>query len=124
MSRKLTIDTDALYAALDLVRRERGISMRQLAKEIGVSPSLLSRLANGYKPDADGLVTLTSFLRMPVEQFIDRGNEELLDNLPELSAQMAPLLRARPDFDADDVEHLEEVIDATVRLMKAVRAKR
>ncbi|SCC55976.1 MULTISPECIES: helix-turn-helix domain-containing protein [unclassified Gordonia (in: high G+C Gram-positive bacteria)] len=122
MSLKRTIDTDALYAALDAVRRERGVSMRQLAKDIGVSPSLLSRLANGYKPDAEGLMTLTAYLKIPAERFVV-GEPGQSDDLPSLMTEIAPLLRARPDLDADDVKYLEDVIDAAVRLKQAVRSK-
>ncbi|MEY1676088.1 helix-turn-helix transcriptional regulator [Gordonia sp. ABKF26] len=119
---KRTIDTDALYAALDAVRRERGVSMRQLAKDIGVSPSLLSRLANGYKPDAEGLMTLTAYLKIPAERFV-AGEPGQSDDVPSLMTEIAPLLRARPDLDADDVKYLEDVIDAAVRLKQAVRSK-
>ena len=41
---KTKIDVHGLYAALDAERTARDWSWRQLAKEIGVSPSLLSRL--------------------------------------------------------------------------------
>ena len=51
------VDVGALYAALDAERDARGVSWRQLAKEIGVSPSMLSRLGNGQRPDADTLDT-------------------------------------------------------------------
>lgn len=125
MSTKSTIDTDSLYAALDAVRRQRGVSMRQLAKDIGVSPSLLSRLANGYKPDADGLITLTRYLKMPTEAFVARDPGDHLSDVdePDLSAQLAPLLRARRDLDADDIKYLEEVIEAALRLKRAVRTR-
>lgn len=121
---KSRIDTDALYGALDAVRRQRDLSMRQLAKEIGVSPSLLSRLANGYRPDADGFVTLTRFLNVPAEQFVIGNDARSSAEQPELVTQLAPLLRARNDLDADDIKYLEEVIGATVRRTQAVRSKR
>ena len=43
---KTTINPALLYSALDAARQERGVSWRALAKEIGVSPSLLSRLGS------------------------------------------------------------------------------
>ncbi len=52
-----------------------GISWRALAKEIGVSASLLSRISNGQKPDADGFATIVRWLGLPAEQFIDDDNE-------------------------------------------------
>lgn len=116
------IDVRGLYAALDAERTARGLSWRQLAKEIGVSPSLLSRLSNDQRPDADGFATLVRWLNMPAEEFMvdvegDRGPQ----SEPDLVTQLAPLLRARQDLDKRDIAYLEEVIRATVRHVQAAR---
>jgi transcriptional regulator with XRE-family HTH domain len=116
------IDVRGLYAALDAERTARGLSWRQLAKEIGVSPSLLSRLSNDQRPDADGFATLVRWLNMPAEEFMvdvegDRGPQPE----PDLLTQLAPLLRARQDLDKRDIAYLEEVIRATVRHVQAAR---
>lgn len=117
------INVEGLYAALNADREERGVSWRQLAKEIGVSPSLLSRLGNGYRPDADGFVTLVRWLGLPAEQFMVDENAELpvARREPELFTQLAPLLRARQDLSDADVTYLEDVIKATVRRAEAYR---
>lgn len=118
------IDVKSLHAALDAERTARGISWRQLAKEIYVSPSLLARLGNGFRPDADGFATLTRWLNMPAETFMitDPGDSpDTPTPEPELTAQLAPLLRARKDLTPADVEYLEDVIRATVRRAKADR---
>jgi transcriptional regulator with XRE-family HTH domain len=118
------IDVQGLYAALDAERIAHGWSWRQLAKEIGVTPSLLSRLGNGLRPDADGFATLVRWLNMPAEQFmIDIGGERGAKAEPDLVAQLAPLLRARQDLDERDVEYLEEVIRATLRHAHAARGR-
>jgi transcriptional regulator with XRE-family HTH domain len=119
---KTKIDVRGLYAALDAERTARGLSWRQLAKEIGVSPSLLSRLSNDQRPDADGFATLVRWLNMPAEEFMvdvegDRGPQPE----PDLLTQLAPLLRARQDLDKRDIAYLEEVIRATVRHVQAAR---
>lgn len=116
------IDVGALHAALEGERVARKLSWRQLAKEIEVSPSLLSRLSNGYRPDADGFVTLTQFLNMPAEAFMVSEDSAESKQQPELVSQLAPLLRARNDLDPADITYLEEVIAATVRRVKAQRS--
>lgn len=119
---KTRIDVRGLYAALDAERTARGQSWRQLAKEIGVSPSLLSRLGNDLRPDADGFATLVRWLNMPAEQFmIDVDGEPPNRTEPDLVTQLAPLLRARQDLDKRDVAYLEDVIRATVRHAQAAR---
>jgi transcriptional regulator with XRE-family HTH domain len=116
------IDVQGLYAALDSERTARGWSWRQLAKEIEVSPSLLSRLGNELRPDADGFATLVRWLNMPAEDFmVDVGGEREVQTEPDLITQLAPLLRARRDLDERDVAYLEEVIRATVRHVQAAR---
>lgn len=115
------IDIAGLYAALDAQRGERKLSWRQLAKEIGVSPSLMSRLANGYRPDADGFATLVRWLNMSAESFMIDDDAQPVRDEPELVTQLAPLLRARNDLEPEDVTYLEDVIRATVRRAKAQR---
>lgn len=119
---KTRIDVQGLYAALDAERSSRDWSWRQLAKEIGVSPSLLSRLGNELRPDADGFATLVRWLNMPAEQFmVDADVQREVRTEPDLVTQLAPLLRARQDLDKRDVAYIEEVIRATLRHVQAAR---
>jgi transcriptional regulator with XRE-family HTH domain len=117
---KTKIDVTALYGALNAARGSRQLSWRQLAKDIEVSPSLLSRLGNGYRPDADGFATLVRWLGMPAESFMV-GADERTGVQPDLVTELAPLLRARKDLSKADVTYLEEVIQATVRRARAER---
>jgi len=107
-----TISADRLYEFLSAARLERGISWRTLAKQIGVSASLLSRISNGQKPDADGFATIVRWLGVPAEEFIDDVNETRA--APDVLVQLAPLLRAQKDLDEVDVKYLEQVIAATL----------
>jgi transcriptional regulator with XRE-family HTH domain len=117
---KTRVDVPGLYGALNAAREAKGMSWRQLAKEIGVSPSLLSRMSNGDRPDADGFATLVTWLGMPAEDFMT-PSENRQESPPELMTQLAPLLRARKDLTAEDVTYLEEVIQATLRRTRAAR---
>lgn len=118
---KTTINTAALYSALDAARQERQLSWRGLAGEIGVSPSLLSRLGNGLKPDTDGFATIVAWLRLPAEDFFEREGRNQGDEAsePDLMAQLAPLLRARKDLSETDVKYLQQVIGATIERARA-----
>jgi hypothetical protein len=59
-------------------------------------------------PGQPTVLTLVRWLRMPAETFL----VEQVDSLPpaELTAELAPLLRARTDLDEADVAMLQEVI--------------
>lgn len=120
-----TVDVKALYAALDLAREDRGWSWRQLARDLGLSPSTMSRLANGHKPDVDAFAAIVAWLNADANDFIltdDQRRNRADEPEPELMVKLAPLLRARRDLKDQDVEYLEDLIGAAVRRFKAEAA--
>ncbi|ASR33828.1 transcriptional regulator [Prauserella marina] len=122
------MDARRLYDALDAQRKSRGLSWRQLADESGVSPSLLSRMGNGHRPDLDGFIALVQWLGTPAENFMvwppasAEGASEREE--PALETQLALLLRAREDLPAADKEYLLEIFAATMRRIKVDRQER
>lgn len=119
MSEELSVDVRSLHAALDKARESRGLSWRQLAKEIGISASTISRMANDMKPDVTAFAAMTRWLRMPAETFFVDSNADAGIEEPDLVAQLVPLLRARKDLTSKDVEYLEEVIGAAAKRFSA-----
>lgn len=61
------LDIPELRRRLEARRIERGQTWRQVAVELGLSPSLFSRIAAGLRPDADALVTLLVWLDMDTD---------------------------------------------------------
>lgn len=120
---KTKIDAPSLLGSLDQARLSKDFSWRQLAAEAGVTPSLLSRLRNGYKPDADGFMTLVRWLGMPAERFLVAGGAGETSE-PELTSELVPLLRASKDLQEADIEMLQEVIQATLKRAAARRIER
>ena len=118
---RIRIDVAALYAALDGARTSKGLSWRGLAKEIGVSPSTMSRMGNGLKPEVDAFAAMVRWLGLNAEDFIV-DQDHVPAQEPELMAQLAPLLRARKDLNAKDVAYLEDLIGAAMRRFDAERA--
>ena len=120
---RTSIDVSTLYAALDAAREVRSMSWRQLANEIGVSPSTLSRLANDLKPDVNAFAAMVTWLGVPAEKFMIDDDTTVRPGSQELPlvAELAPLLRARRDLSPEDVEHLEQIIGSAVRRFAAER---
>ena len=85
------INVPGLYAALDAVREHLGLSWRRLAREVGVSPSTFSRLANQQKPDVDAFVAMVRWLKVPAERFMLDEDDAPPREEPELMAELAPL---------------------------------
>lgn len=124
MAEELTVDVRSLHAALDKAREARGLSWRQLAKEIGVSASTISRMANNLKPDVTAFAAMTTWLKLPPERFFVGGDSHTDTEEPDLVAELVPLLRARRDLKPQDVEYLEEVIGAAARRFRAESDRR
>jgi transcriptional regulator with XRE-family HTH domain len=119
------IDTARLREALDGQRRARNLSWRQVAGEANVSPSLLSRMSNGHRPDLDGFIALVQWLGSPAEDFMVQPGDPIQDHSqPALEAQMGPLLRARSDFNETEQNYLLEIMEATIRRIRAERQAR
>lgn len=64
------LDVAELRAALDRERQARGLTWSDVAREAGVSPSTLTRLARGGRPDVDGFASLVWWLRAPADTFL------------------------------------------------------
>lgn len=61
------LDVQEFHRRLDLQRTDRGLSWRDVAGATGLSPSTLSRIADGHRPDADALVSLLVWLDLDTD---------------------------------------------------------
>lgn len=61
------LDVPELRRRLDAQRLQQGLTWRQLADALDVSPSTFSRLADDKRPDADALVTLLVWLDLDTD---------------------------------------------------------
>lgn len=117
------MDARRLYDALDAERKARRYSWRQLAEQAGVSASLLSRMNNGHRPDLDGFIGLVQWLGAAAENFmVVPGRREPPSELA-LEAEFALLLRSRNDLSEPDKRYLLEIVEATMRRIKAVESE-
>src|SRR5688572_16299806 len=112
------VDLGALYAALDAQRTERGLSWRQLAAEAGVSPSTLTRMAQGRRPDVDGFAALVQWLGLPADSFFRKATRKK-QREPEPIAAISSLLRARRDLTPESAAALEDIIRAAYRRLRS-----
>lgn len=63
-------DAEALYLALDKKRESRDLSWREVAAEIGVSVSTITRTRTGGRMEVDGMLAMVAWLGVPVEAFV------------------------------------------------------
>ena len=64
------LDSQALYAALDVQRKSRGLSWREAADEMDVSTATISRTREGGRMEVDGMLAMIAWLDVLVERFV------------------------------------------------------
>jgi transcriptional regulator with XRE-family HTH domain len=113
------IDVPGLAAAMEIRVKTAEISWRTAAGEIGVSPSLLTRLRNGQRPDLEAFAAITRWLGQPADQFIMSPDTAGMKLEPPLASSMTALLRARRDLNDKDKEFLQQILLAGLRHLQA-----
>lgn len=112
------LDVDAIYAALDARRRSKKLSWREVAQEAGVSPSTLTRMAQGKRPDVDGFAALVSWLGVSADAFLTGTQSSKTQKKADPMAMFSTFLRANKELDAKSVAFLEEVMHAAWKSLK------
>jgi len=116
MDKKGWFDASAFYEALDAQRQARGLTWKQVAQESGVSASTLTRMAQGKRPDVDGLAALAAWSGLNADDFI-RSEEARPE--PEALAKITTYLRSDRNLTPEAATALDQLIKATyARLAK------
>lgn len=66
------LDVPTFVAALDRRREECGLSWREVAEKTGTSPSTLTRMKQGKRPDVDTFASLSIWLGIPPFRFFNQ----------------------------------------------------
>ncbi len=100
-------DTEGFFAALDAVRLSKGQTWKEVAADSGVSASTLTRMAQGKRPDVDGLAALLKWSGLKAEDYLTgratAGKQETL-------AVISRLLRADRKLGKESATALEDII--------------
>jgi transcriptional regulator with XRE-family HTH domain len=60
---------------MDERRQALGLSWAEVARQIGVSASTLTRTKRGGRMEVDGMLAMVSWLGQPVERFVRESGE-------------------------------------------------
>jgi transcriptional regulator with XRE-family HTH domain len=114
--RKDYFDTSAFFAALDAHRTAKRKTWKQVASESGVSASTLTRIAQGRRPDVDGLAALAAWSGLNTDDFIP--DKERSEAKPEPLAMISTYLHADPHLSDEGAAALEELIKVTYERLR------
>jgi transcriptional regulator with XRE-family HTH domain len=70
LARTAHFDAPGFYAALDAERESREMSWRDVAEEVGVSPSTFSRMARGRRPDLDSAAQIARWSGLSLDSYV------------------------------------------------------
>ncbi len=65
---------DRLSLLLKSTREYTGLGLRDLSKQLGISPATLSRIENGKEPDINSLFVVCHYLKQPMHSFFQITN--------------------------------------------------
>lgn len=106
-------DAEAYYSALAQIVRAQRISWRQVARETGITPSTLTRMAQGRRPDAASLAVLSAWAGLNPADFVenpryvaDTKHHSTRDSLHAISG----VLRSDPNLPPEAARALEDII--------------
>lgn len=108
-------DGEAFYEALDAARQAQKMTWKQVASASGVSASTLTRMAQGRRPDVDGLAALTSWSGLRADDYV-----RSVDDRPETEplALIATHLRSDKNLTPEAATALNELIKATYERLR------
>lgn len=115
MEKKGWFDASAFYEALDAVRVSRQINWKQIAAESGVSASTLTRMAQGKRPDVDGLAALSAWSGLATDDYV--RTQGTRPN-PEPIAMISTYLRSDKNLTPEAAGALDELLKASYERLR------
>ena len=116
MEKRGWFDAEGFYEALDAQRQARRLNWKQVAAESGVSASSLTRMAQGKRPDVDGLAALSAWSGLNTDEYV-RSAEARPE--PESLAKISTYLRSDKNLSPEAATALDELIKATYERLRS-----
>ena len=114
MARTASFDGGAFFAALDAERQARQCTWKQVAEECGISASTLSRMAQGKRPDVDGLAAMVAWSGLEMDRFVRSSSAK---EGPEPLAVISSCLHSDPRLNEEAAVALDQMVKAAYRSM-------
>jgi len=116
-------DSLGFYAALDSERRARRLNWKEISAETKVSSSTLSRMAQGKRPDVDGLASLLAWSGLDIDDFIRRDEAPpaiaaSAKKEPSPMAQISAILASDTALSSESATALDEMLKATYERLR------
>jgi transcriptional regulator with XRE-family HTH domain len=108
-------DATGFYEALDAVRVSRRLNWKQVAAATGVSASTLTRMAQGKRPDVDGLAALSAWSGLSADDFV---RSAATDQPPVSLAQITTYLRSDKNLSPEAATAMDALIKSAYERLR------
>lgn len=115
MDKKGWFDASSFFEALDSVRRAKRLTWKQVAALAGVSASTLTRMAQGKRPDVDGLAALVAWSGLRADDYVRSTGPR---PKPEPLAKISTYLRSDKNLSPEAATALDELVKATYERLR------
>jgi transcriptional regulator with XRE-family HTH domain len=112
-------DLEGFYAALNSTRQSLALNWKQVAEESGVSASTLTRMAQGKRPDVDGLAALAAWSRLDPGDYVRRPHQGAEVREPEPLAAISAHLRRDRNLPPEAAKTIESIISAAYEKLRS-----
>lgn len=111
-------DAAGFYEALEATRQARNVTWKQVAGESGVAASTLTRMAQGKRPDIDGLAALCAWSGLDADDYVRAEGDERPN--PEPLAMISTYLRSDKNLTPEAAAALDQVIKVTYERLRSI----
>ncbi|HEX7888502.1 MAG TPA: helix-turn-helix domain-containing protein [Ramlibacter sp.] len=110
-------DADSFYAAIDRTLRERQVNWKQVSTATGVSPTTLTRMSQGRRPDAASLAALSAWAGINPADYV-AGVSPPSDG-PSTLEKVSAIFRQDPCLDEDARHKLESILESAYLALRS-----
>jgi transcriptional regulator with XRE-family HTH domain len=117
MSNKQEFDAAGFYAALERAVRARKVTWKEVGAETGVSPTTLTRMGQGRRPDAASLAALSAWAGINPANYVPVVRRHTSEQTLE---RVALLFRQDAQLSDDARQKLEHIVESAYNALKDV----
>ncbi len=106
----------SFYSALNTCRESKKYTWKKVAEKAQISPSTLTRMAQGKRPDVDSMAALVEWSGLSADDFIEKNRDNVANT--DTVATIGAYLRADKNLDEKSADALEAIMQAAYERLK------
>lgn len=111
-------DGDAFYEAIDRRLKERQVNWKQVSVATGVSPTTLTRMGKGRRPDAASLAALSAWAGINPAHYV-AGVQPETEAEPSTLELINAALRRDPALTEDARQRLQLIVESAYDALRS-----